>query len=73
MFMHCLLYFSNESIPVLNSENIILSVISHNAAGFGLEGKNWSSALATNSDGHTFMGCESLNIKTGLKFSLPLT
>lgn len=40
MFVHCLLYFPNESISVLNSENIILGAVRHNSAGFGLEGKD---------------------------------
>lgn len=55
-FVHYLLDFSNENIPVLYSENIIISAVSHNAVSFGLKGKDWSSAhsvLDTNSDGHT--------------------
>lgn len=54
MFVHCLLYLSNESISVLNSETIVLGDISHSAASFGLERKDWGlhSVLATSSDGH---------------------
>lgn len=54
MFVRCLLYLSNESISVLNSENIVLGGISHSAANFGLERKDCGlhSVLATSSDGH---------------------
>lgn len=70
LFVPCLLYSSNESTPVLNSENLVEVLSAPMQQALGWKGKISHSVLATSSDGHTLWdgNCEMWKLDCNFSF-----